>query len=135
MPTKERRIREAARSKAKSEKLNLPEHIKAAIDSGEITSNTFDHYQPNPLERLKGGLRDVDEPGENWMYSAGIGKSGNSRNAKTLQRANQLKAKYPHLWGKPNAAGIITQQEKKASVKISQRTVQRYIALLSKNNI
>lgn len=134
MPTKERRIKEAARSKAKSGNLDLPEHIKAAINGGEITSNISNHYQPTAVERLKGGLKGVDESGENWMYSAEIGQSGNSRKTKTLQRAIALRTKYEHLWGKPNAAGIITQRETKANIKISQRTVQRYIALLSENN-
>ena len=108
----------------------LPAYIQDAIDKGELvdTLSNESQYQPTKTEKLRGGLREADETGENWIASDRIGKG--SREKHTLEKAKVLKRRYQSIWKQKSSAKEITYQEQLGGRQISTRTIQRYQKLL-----
>lgn len=126
MPTKTRREKEAklkaAREKSANESAWMNNRPEMQNDLG---SNITDQQPPEPHWKLRGGLRHADEQG-NWTTSSSIGQGGSARTAARNKRIEELKARYPKLWGIKGKASHIANLETNAERPIKARTIQKY---------
>ena len=129
MPTKARREKEAKLKAAREASAKESAWIKDRPEGlDDLGSNLTDQQPPEPHWKLRGGLRVADENG-NWASHPSIGQSGGARSASKNKRIEELKKRYPKLWGVKGKAAHIASLEQKAGRPINGRTIQKYFKI------
>ena len=130
MPSKERRERKIARAEAQKRLdtlfQNIPEYTKRnSGDPFPLGGGINELEQTCPELRLKGGLLGFTKDGRieeqtDLMRKGGV-KTGKGNSADRHDTVQDLKKRYPNLWGKRSAAKKIAAEQ-----NLSVRTVQKY---------
>jgi len=133
MPTRKRRLREAARNaeRTRVEKMlaNIPDYLKKARDQDtgptQMLRSLAELEAPEKYFNLRGGLVRSDPTGDLLPNTAAIRKgseiANSKRAAKREQYALALKQKYSKIWGRKGLAVHISRKE-----GCSRRTVEKY---------
>ena len=147
MPTRKRRLREAAqkeeRERFDESMRSPPQHILNARAEG--TSHLNDIVLANEAKfladpnnwphKLNGGLTAAEEDGNLALNRSaidkGLSKSSANRYAAQARRdkALDLRQRHSDVWGKRGKAAIVLQREMKRAPdeKLSVRTIQQYM--------
>jgi len=130
MPSKERSERKIARAEAQKRLdtlfQNAPEYAKQNPgDPFPLGGGINELLQTCPELRLKGGLLGQTEDGyigerTDLMRKGGINAGIGSSDIRH-DRVQNLKKRYPNLWGKRSAAKKIAEEQ-----NLSVRTIQKY---------